>query len=114
MRTQIGTVTINRPRAYPLDPAALESPTSVFVPPGEYPVYLDGFTRYWRMTGSLNQQFSRLGDGTFSFGGDGPSDDDVIFYSPRYGPDEWAELIAAFAIEANPALVFTLNDQATT
>jgi hypothetical protein len=110
-RTQIGTVTITRPRAYPLDPAALESPTSVFVPIVEYPVFLDGFTRYWRMTGTLNEQFTRLGDGAFRMGPDAPSDDDVVFYSRRYGPDEWAELIAAFEAETDPALVFTLAPQ---
>lgn len=116
MRTQIGTVTISRPRVYPLDPAALDSPATVVVPPGEYPVFQDGLSRYWRMTGTLNhQRFNRLGDGMFSASAsDAPSDDDVVFYSRRYGPDEWAELLSAVAAETNPALTFTLNHQHTT
>lgn len=111
MRRQIGTITISRPRVYPLDPAAMDGPTTVVVQPGEYPVYLDGFTRYWRMTGTLNHQmFSRLGDGMFSMSrSDAPSEDDVVFYSRRYGPDEWAELTAGFAAETNPAVVFALD-----
>ena len=112
MRQQIGTVRITRPRIYKLDPWTRDdlNPATVIVEPGEYPVYLDGFTRYWRMTGVLNHQTARLGDGMFAMhSGDVRSEDDVVFYSQRYGPDEWDDLLAGFAAEANPALVFTLD-----
>ena len=111
MRQQIGTVRVTRTRIYQLDPQALErwNPATVIVEPGEYPLYLDGFTRYWRMTGVLNHRSARLGDGMFTMNSaDVPSEDDVVFYSRRYGPDEWAGLLAEFAAETNPALVFTL------
>ena len=91
MRQQIGTVTITRTRSTELDPWASDdfNPATAIVEPGEYPVYEDGFTRYWRMTGVLNHQSVRLGDGMFTMNsGDVRSDDDVVFYSLRYGPDE--------------------------
>jgi hypothetical protein len=112
MRKQIGTVRVTRRRIYPLDPYALgPDPTSVVVEPGEYPVYEDGISRYWRLTGTLNRQSRFLGDGFFTANpGDAPSDDDdVVFYSRRYGPDEWADLVNGFAAYANPALAFTLT-----
>lgn len=114
-RQQIGTVTITRQRIYKLDPWApddLGVPATVIVEPGEYPVYRDGFTRYWRMTGVLNHRSARLGDGMFTMNSsDVLSDDDVVFYSLRYGPDEWRELLAGFTREANPALVFALDHE---
>jgi hypothetical protein len=113
MREQIGTVRITRPRIYKLDAWASDNynPATAIVEPGEYPVYRDGFTRYWRMTGVLNHRSVRLGDGMFTMNGsDVPSEDDVVFYSLRYGPDEWADLLAEFGGEADPALVFTLLD----
>ncbi len=116
MRQQIGTVQITRARIYKLDPWADDkfNPATVIVEPGEYPVYKDGFTRYWRMTGVLNHQTVRLGDGMFTMSpGDIRSEDDVVFYSQRYGPDEWADLLAGFARDANPALVFTLSAEVT-
>ena len=116
-RQQIGTVQITRPRVYNLDPYAPDDgryvPASVFVEPGEYPVYQDGLSRYWRMTGVLNLALNRMGDGMFAFragGGDEPSDDDVVFYSRRYGPDEWEKLTGEFHRELHPALVFTLAE----
>jgi hypothetical protein len=116
MRQQIGTVRITRTRIYKLDPWASDnySPATAIVEPGDYPVYLDGFTRYWRMTGVLNHRSVRLGDGMFAMNSsDVPSEDDVVFYSLRYGPDEWADLLAEFAREATPALVFTLTEAAS-
>jgi hypothetical protein len=113
MREQIGTVRITRPRIYKLDPWASDNynPATAIVEPGEYPVYRDGLSHYWRMTGVLNHRSVRLGDGMFTMNGsDVPSEDDVVFYSLRYGPDEWADLLAEFGREADPALVFTLLD----
>ena len=122
MREQIGTVRITRARVYQLDPWADPTPTtaSVLVEPGEYPVYRDGLSHYWRMTGTLNRQVSRVGDGMFAFAVDPgtqtlcdePSDDDVVFYSLRLGPDEWQELLDGFAGDTDPALVFTLTAKA--
>jgi hypothetical protein len=111
MRQQIGTVRITRQRIYALDPCAhTDTAATVIVEPGDYPVYLDGFTRYWRMTGVLNRRMARLGDGMFIMvPEDVRSDDDVVFYSQRYGPHEWDELLAGFAREADPRLVFTLT-----
>ena len=113
MRQQIGTVRVTRQRIYQLDPQAsgMGLAATVIVEPGEYPLYLDGFTRYWRMTGVLNHRSVRLGDGMFTMNSaDVPSEDDVVFYSRRYGPDEWADLLAEFTAAADPALVFTLAD----
>jgi len=113
MREQIGTVRITRTRIYQLDPQAPDrfSPATVIVDPGEYPVYRDGLSHYWRMTGVLNHDMYRLGDGMFSLSsGDERSEDDVVFYSRRSGPDEWADLLAESARDLDPHLVFTLDD----
>lgn len=112
-REQIGTVRITRIRVYNLDPGAQDDVglSTVIVTPGEYPVYRDGLSHYWRMTGVLNHGSYRVGDGMTAFtgGADIPSDDDVVFYSLRYGPNEWSALIRDFSRERNPALVFTLS-----
>ena len=113
MREQIGTVRITRTRIYQLDPQAPDrfSPATVIVDPGEYPVYRDGLSHYWRMTGVLNHDMYRLGDGMFSLSsGDERSEDDVVFYSRRPGPDEWADLPADSPRDLDPHLVFTLDD----
>jgi len=116
MREQIGTVRITRTRIYKLDPWASDDygvPATAIVEPGEYPVYEDGMSRYWRMTGVLNHRSVRLGDGLFTMNGaDVPSEDDVVFYSLRYGPDEWAALLEEFRRDANPALVFDVTERA--
>jgi hypothetical protein len=95
-REQIGTVIIVKKRVYPIDPKAdIDDPqiTSVIVGPGKYPVYRDGISIYWQMTGVLNLWNSRIGDGAYSLAdGEMHSDDDVVFYSKRFGPDEFAEL----------------------
>lgn len=113
-RQQIGTVRITRTRDYALDPAMGHeaTATTVLVQPGDYPVYRDGLSRYWRMTGVINHRHYRIGDGMFAIneGGDVPSEDDVVFYSRRYGPDEWAELLGAFEAETEPRLVFSLSE----
>jgi hypothetical protein len=113
-RKQIGTVEITRVRIYRLDPAARDDDplaTTVVVQPGTYPVYLDGLSRYWRMTGTVNHRAYRMGDGMFAMNeGDVPSEDEVTFYSRRLGPDEWAEMLAGFGPDTSPALVFSLTD----
>jgi hypothetical protein len=113
-RQQIGTVRITRTRSYPLDPSAPDHlpRAEVLVEPGEYPVYQDGLSHYWRMTGVINHRHYRLGDGMFAInqGGDVRSEDDVVFYSGRLGPDEFAGLMADFAAMREPALVFTVSE----
>lgn len=114
-RIQVGTVEITRDRIYTLDPwlpeHVRETASTVIVKPGTYPVYRDGLSTYWRMTGVLNHRHYRMGDGIFAMNSaDVPSDDDVVFYSMRYGPDEWAELVAGFGREILPALVFTVDE----
>lgn len=114
-RVQIGTVEITRTRIYPLDPwlpsHIKETASTVVVQPGTYPVYRDGLSRYWRMTGVLNHRSYRMGDGMFALNtGDVASGDDVVFYSMRYGPDEWAELLAGFASDDDPRLVFVIAE----
>ena len=113
MRKQIGTVTITRTKVYNLDPSspAIGSAghglaTTVVVEPGEYPVFEDGISRYWRMTGHINNQSRRLGDGFFTMNpGDEASDDDVVFYSARFGPDDWAALVQ----DGTTGLTFTIG-----
>jgi hypothetical protein len=113
MRTQIGTVTITRARLYKLDPDIPDDTpfeSWVIVEPGDYPVYENGITRYWRMTGQLDGANQRLGDGMFRLSNTPEAgDDDVVFYSQRFGPDEWKELLEGFAADPDPALVFTLT-----
>ena len=113
-RQQIGEVEITRDRVYRLDPQTGEGDTlasTVLVPPGTYPVFRDGLSHYWQMTGVLNHNSYRIGDGMFGLNpsGDVPSEDEVVFYSRRYGPDEWAELLNGFARDPEPRLIFTLN-----
>lgn len=117
-REQIGTVRITRTRLYKLDPwtPRMDNGAEVIVEPGDYPVYRDGLSHYWRMTGVINHASFRMGDGLFVLhegpGNAVPSDDDVVFYSLRYGPDEWAELVSGFESDSNPALVFALTEPA--
>lgn len=111
-RKQIGTVKITRDRVYKLDPMGRDDglATTVCVPPGTYPVYLDGMSHYWQMTGTLNHNYVRLGDGAFTMrNSDVPSEDEVVFYSMRYGPDEWADLMVEFAAMPESRLIFTLD-----
>lgn len=112
-RQQIGEVEITRDRIYNLDPAIRpDDPlaTTVCVQPGTYPVYRDGMSHYWQMTGTVNHNSYRLGDGAFRLNpGDVPSEDEVVFYSRRYGPHEWADLMAEFDRAPGSRLVFTLS-----
>lgn len=108
-RHRIGTIRITRARVYPLDPEAVRplSQAMVIVSPGEYPVYQDGLSCYWRMTGVINHDSYRIGDGMFAMSqADVPSDDDVVFYSARFGPDEWEELLQD---DGNGAFIITMD-----
>jgi hypothetical protein len=112
MREQIGTVTVTRDRVYNLDPQTpgCVAGTQVIVEPGQYPVYRDALSTYWRMTGVIGHGHYRMGDGMWAMNsGDVRSEDDVVFYSQRYGPDEFAGLVRDFEAMADPALVFTID-----
>lgn len=112
MREQIGTATVTRDRVYNLDPRTPDhvAGTQVIVGPGQYPLYRDGLSTYWRMTGVIDHGHYRLGDGMYAMSsGDVRSEDDVVFYSLRYGPDEFADLVRGFEAMADPALVFTVD-----
>jgi hypothetical protein len=94
---RIGAVEILRQRIYPLDAESHDKfYSTVIVEPGMYDLYSNGMTTYWLMRGRINLRgFERLGDGLFGMRlGDEPSDIEVVFPSRRFGPDEWAALIA--------------------
>ena len=111
-RVQVGTVEITRPRVYPVDPLVPGhlARTEALVQPGTYPVYCrDGMTWYWQMTGTINGRSERLGDGMFIMrGGDLATPDEVVFYSPRFGEDEWAAMLSE-AEQAGSALKFSIG-----
>jgi hypothetical protein len=93
---RIGTVEILRMRNYPLDPMNRDMlATEVVVNTGEYPLMSDGYTHLWMMTGRINGNFMRRGDGMFvGGGGDMPIDNLVVTFPSRiFGPDEWKELL---------------------
>lgn len=102
---RIGTLEILRPRIYDLDSEATNNTRStVVVEPGAYEVYSDGLTTFWLMHGKLNMRgFRPMGDGMFGVQSyDEPSDIEVTFPSRRFGPDQWAELIASPEFQEGP------------
>jgi len=117
--TRIGTVEILRARTYPLDAEAHnDTRSTVIVNPGTFDLFSDGLTTFWMMRGHLNAGgIHRLGDGMFSmYAGDLPSGIEVTFPSKRFGPDEWAELLAEPNFtEGHPdqRVRVTLNAEAT-
>lgn len=94
----VGTVEILRSRLYKLDPYAdLMLATEAIVEPGSYPLLSDGYSYLWMMTGVLNGQFLRRGDGLFIAAKEAnaiPTNIDVTFPSKLFGPDDWKELLA--------------------
>jgi len=98
MAEQVGTVDLLAVRIYPIDPKAdvcdMDAPTAV--EPGSYPVYQDGDTRYCLWSGRINERgIHPFGDGFFEVvAGDRPGDAEVRFPSRRWGPEEFAELLA--------------------
>jgi len=96
--TQIGTVDVLFPRTYSLDPTSTSNDgAAVLVQPGSYPVYSDGWSHYWLMTGKINHAgMHRLGDGAFTHhAGDwiDETSPDVTFMSGVFGPDEFADFL---------------------
>lgn len=94
---RIGEIEILKARIYNLD-AECHCPTqsTVVVQPGRYPLFSDGLTTYWVMSGKLNMRGPwRMGDGMFAMhDGDVLSDIEVTFPSKRFGSDEWTALLA--------------------
>jgi hypothetical protein len=114
---RIGTIEILNARIYPLDPQTDSHPlsTSVFVPPGVYPVYRVTEAYYWIMTGRVNAMNpEKIGDGLFVMQhGDAPTGPEVTFPSRTYGQKEFGELLVApVCTEGHPAqrLRFTLTE----
>jgi hypothetical protein len=102
---RIGSVEILKARVYPLDAEAHnETRSTVVVEPGHYDLYRDGLSTFWLMRGKLNQRgVWRMGDGMFGlYEGDSPSDIEVVFPSQRFGPDEWADLLASSTCADGP------------
>jgi hypothetical protein len=94
----IGTVEILRSRIYSLDPYSKDiTATEAVVDAGVYPLLSDGYSYVWLMTGKLNGQFLRRGDGLFlaAKGANAiPLNINVTFPSRLFGPDDWKELLA--------------------
>lgn len=101
---QIGTVEILMDRVYYLDPTV--NGMQVFVPPGVYPLYEYGDTRFWLVEGQLNARNLNLGDGLIVMK---PYDDPVAGFTVRvpsklFGPDDWeAFLKLPMCQEGHPA-----------
>src|SRR3954454_5181932 len=93
----VGSVEILRMRTYNIDPQNKDMlATEAVVKPGPYPLMSDGYSYLWLMTGNLNGNFMRRGDGLFIGGqNDRPIDNLVVtFPSPVFGPDEWEDLLS--------------------
>lgn len=103
----VGTIEVLADRVYPLDAEATNNTrTEILVEPGTYEVFSDGLATFWMMRGKLNQRgLWRMGDGMFGMSGsDRPSEIEVVFPSRRFGPDEWADLVAGNQFqEGHPA-----------
>jgi len=95
----VGTVEILRSRIYNLDPYADPNDltaTTVIVEPGSYPLMYDGWSYLWVLTGVLNGQWLRRGDGLFVATPEAnaiPTNIPVTFPSKLFGADEWKELV---------------------
>lgn len=112
---QIGTVELLRFRVYPIDPRNPYG-AEACVDPGTFPVYSDGDTYSWVMTGHVNGAGVRqIGDGLFEVNpNDTPTEREVQFASRTFGRDEFAELLADPVCQEGPAqrLRFHLDEQA--
>lgn len=93
--TQIGIVEVLRTRSYPLD-ASVDGGAEVLVEPGTFPVYREGTSILWIMTGRLNLGgVVSMGDGLVVMTpGDVLSDLGVTFPSRRFGDEQFADLLA--------------------
>jgi hypothetical protein len=115
--TQVGTVEILRARTYAIDPMNKDIlATEAVVMPGSFPLMSDGYTYLWLMTGVLNGNSMRRGDGMFVMGNsDMPIDGlTVTFPSPSFGPSEWKDMINdPVATEGHPEqrLRITINKE---
>lgn len=94
MAEQIGTVEVLKLRNYAIDSESPQPRTEVIVAPGIFPLYKEGLSHFWLMTGTLNLGgVKRMGDGLFiQTPGDIPSDIKVTFPSRFMGPDEFNNL----------------------
>jgi hypothetical protein len=93
----VGSVEIMVSRIYPLDPYNREpTRTEAIVEPGHYPLMFDGYSHVWVMSGKLNGQLLRRGDGLMVGTPNANAimlNIDVTFPSKLYGPDDWKDMI---------------------
>lgn len=116
---QIGTVELLTPRIYNVDSSELvpkNFKTEIAVPPGKYPVYSDGWSHYWMVTGKITHRgMHRMGDGVFSTMDSDYVDvtsPDVTVPSKIFGPDEFADFLKNDPVcqpGLQQRLVFTLD-----
>lgn len=93
MADRVGTVCVLRPRAY------MKGADWVDVPPGDYPLYCHGDVFWWEMTGRIDRSEVRTervpGSGLFVMSRAAQPSRKTKVESPRFGPTEWAELLAS-------------------
>lgn len=101
---QVGTVEILRQRIYPIDPNNIGTlRTEVVVEPGVFPVYRKFDAYLWLMTGRLNERHEKISDGLFAMhGGDVPGGLSVIFPSPTFGVEQFAEFLSEEMCQEGP------------
>lgn len=91
---KVGEVELLRYRVFPLDARPTINPalkTEICVLPGMFDVYSDGLSWFWMMTGCVNGNSIRRGDGMFIMNqyGDSPIYEiRCTFPSAIFGPDE--------------------------
>lgn len=88
---EIGTVEILRTRIYDRSP---EDSTEMLVAPGVYPLFFEDGEYFWFMDGHFNERgVQSLGGGMFLVNqGDVPSDEHVVFSSPRFTPEAFEDM----------------------
>lgn len=114
MPTRIGTVTIRRPRVYPMPGGSLSDKLTAFVEPGDYPIMReDDGTTYWVMQAQTNRrevETQPLGDGMFMLsGGDVPRGRSFQLNSRTWTVEEFAELMAQEAADPESRLGIKLD-----
>jgi hypothetical protein len=88
---QVGAVEVLKFRLYPLDPNGNDKDplrTWVGVDPGVYPLYRKADAYQWILTGRIDEQSEKIGDGLFVLhGGTNAVGLEVTFPSATYGPE---------------------------
>lgn len=114
MAARIGTVTIRRPRVYPMPGGSLDDAVTAFVRPGNYPIMReDDGTTYWVMQARPNRrevETEPLGNGMFVIsGGDVPRGRSFELRSRSFTAEEFAGLVRDEARDPESRLGFELD-----